>query len=81
MPALFVLEYLDAHGRWGDWGVYRACDFSHQEDGAYVNTLNGSPLWLRCVRQDGEVVYCVDGAGDPYTYRLQSFPNERYSAA
>lgn len=81
MPEEFVLECLTADGEWIDWGIYRAIDFEREEDGAYLNTIDGSPLWLRCLRQDGRVIYCIDGGGDPYTYRLHSVPSERFEPA
>jgi len=78
MPDEFVLECLTAEGDWIDWGLYRAEDFERQEDGAYLFAGEGSPLWLRCLRQDGSV---IDGGGDPFTYRLVPFPGGSYSRA
>ncbi len=78
MPDEFVLECLTADGSWIDWGLYRAEDFEHQEDRAYLSAIEGSPMWLRCSRQDGSVVYVVDGGGDPFSYRLAPFPSEKY---
>jgi hypothetical protein len=68
----------DPKRAWIDWGRYQAADFARCDDGAYVNTMAGSPMWIRCLRQDGSVVYVVDGQGDPYTYRLVAFPSHRY---
>ncbi len=79
MPEEFVLECLTADGSWIDWGLYRAEEFERQEDGAYLNAMDGSPLWLRCLRQDGSVIYVIDGGGDPFTYRLVPFPGGGYS--
>ncbi len=68
MPEHFVLECLDARGDWIDWGLARSTDFARQDDGAYLSALGvGSPVWLRCLRQEGSVIYCLDGAGNPYT--------------
>ncbi len=78
MPNQFVLGCLDTHGEWIDWGLYRAAEFERQEDGAYLNAAVGSPVWIRCLRQDGSVIYVVDSGGDPYTYRLHAFPSDRY---
>lgn len=36
-------------------------------------------MFIRCLRQDGSVVYVVDGGGDPYTYRLVPFPGGGYT--
>lgn len=80
LPARFVLECLNEHGEWIDWGLYRCEDFARQEDGAYLAAGDGSPMWIRCLRQDGRIIYCIDGAGLPYTYRLHLFPSERYRA-
>lgn len=80
MPAEFVHECLTPEGGWIDWGLYRAEDFVRGEDGHYVAQVR--KLWAaRCgsgVRQDGSVIYVIDGAGDPYTYRLIPFPSEQY---
>lgn len=80
MPEEFVLESLTPDGGWIDWGLYRAGDFERGEDGLYVAQGFGSPLWLRCLRQDGSVIHVVDGAGAPFTYRLVPFPSEKYQA-
>lgn len=45
--------------------------FSRVPDGTYVcSGWGGSPLFLRCLRQDDSVVYVMDGQGQPFTYRL-----------
>ena len=79
MPTAFVLETLTRSGEWIDHGLYRADQFTVNEDGSYLCSGDGgSPLFLRCVRQDGDVIYVVDGGGEPYTYRLVPFPSDRY---
>jgi hypothetical protein len=80
MPRQFVLETLTGEGDWIDWGLYAASDFQRLDDGTYVAAGEGSPLFLRCLRQDRSVVYVVDGGGEPFTYRLVSFPSERYQS-
>jgi hypothetical protein len=79
MPDEFVLEVPDGHGGWIDWGLYRARDFERQPDGAYLCASEGSPLWLRCQRQHGDLIDVVDGGGDRFTYRLAPYPSSRYS--
>jgi hypothetical protein len=79
MPERFVLECLTDTGAWIDWDLYHAEAFQRDDDGTYVFGGDGSPLYLRCLRQDGCVIYVVDGAGDPYTYRLVTFPGGGYS--
>lgn len=79
MPERFVLECLTETGTWIDWGLYDAKAFERRDDGTYVSGSDSSPLFLRCLRQDGCVIYVVDGAGDPYTYRLVPFPSGGYS--
>lgn len=79
MPERFVLECLTGTGAWIDSGLYHAEAFQRDADGTYVFAGDGSPLYLRCLRQDGCVIYVVDGAGDPYTYRLVPFPGGGYS--
>ena len=56
MPEEFVLEVKDGEGGWMDWGLYRARDFERQPDGAYLCAGEGSPLWLRCLHSDRDLV-------------------------
>lgn len=80
MPPRFVLECLTPDGSWIDWGLYEAATFDREADGTYVSATGvGSPMFIRCLRQDGPVVYVVDGAGEPFTYRLVAFPGGGYS--
>lgn len=79
MPDAFVLEALTAEGEWIDQGLYGPDQFGREHDGTYVCAGHGgSPLYLRCLRQDGMVIYVLDGGGDPFTYRLYPFPSARY---
>lgn len=79
MPEQFVLECLTDTGAWIDWGLYSAAAFQRDDDDGYFFGGDGSPLLLGCLRQEGCVIYGVDGAGDPYTYRLVPFPGGGYS--
>lgn len=75
MPEQFVLECLTGTGSWSESGRFPAELFAREDDGSYVcSGHGGSPVLLRCLRQDGDVIYVVDGAGDPYTYRLVQTP-------
>lgn len=75
MNESFVLETLASDGSWIDERLCRAEDFSRLEDGAYVSqTGAGSPLFLRCLRQDGDVLQHVDGTGARFTYRMVPSP-------
>ena len=78
MPERFVLECLTSDGEWLDHGLFQADEFERQADGAYLNAKDGSPMWLRCLGQDGRIVYSVDGGGGPHAYRLVSFPGGGY---
>jgi|tagenome__1003787_1003787.scaffolds.fasta_scaffold20931641_1 hypothetical protein len=78
MPPRFVLEVLTATGEWIDWGLYEADSFMVGHDGSYLSEGEGSPTHLRWLRQDGDVIYVVDGGGDPYVYRLVAFPSDCY---
>lgn len=79
MPERFVLEFLTDDGSWMDHGLFESATFVRDRDGSYVAATGGSPMILRCLRQDGAVVYAVDGGGEPYTYRLVPFPGGGYS--
>jgi hypothetical protein len=80
MPTAFVLEVQSEDGGWIDYGLYRPEMFGRLPDGSYVCAGHGgSPLFLRCLRQEGDVVDVVDGGGEPFAYRLCPFPSERYT--
>ena len=82
MPERFVLEFLTGGGEWLDHGLFHASLFGRNDDGTYVcSGHGGSPLFLRCLRQDGAVLYVLDGGGRPYTYRLVPFPGGGYGEA
>jgi hypothetical protein len=71
MPSRFVLECLDQGGAWVPHGLYETRQFSRDEDGVYVCAGHGgSPLFLRCLKQDGQVIHVVDGSGQPFAYRM-----------
>jgi transcriptional regulator with XRE-family HTH domain len=73
MPARFVLEAEQDDGSVVDQGLYRAEDFTRTYDGAYVNAGHGgSPLWLRCLRQSGAWIVCLDGSGARTRYRMRA---------
>lgn len=79
MVESFVLETQAEDGSWIDERLCRAEDFSRLEDGAYVlQTGGGSPLFLRCVRQDGDIIEHVDGTGAHFIYRMVPYPSHRY---
>jgi hypothetical protein len=78
MPERFVLEVLTPQGEWLDWGLYDSSSFVRLRDGTYLSATEGSPLYLRCLRQDGSVSYVMDGGGNPFTYRLVPFPGPQY---
>lgn len=69
-------------GSWIDWGLFDASTFDRDPTGAYLSAGHGgSPLVLRCLRQDGSILYVVDGAADPFVYRLVPFPGGGYQPA
>lgn len=71
MPRRFVLEVLTGDGEWIEHGRFDAASFAREPDGTYISAIGeGSPMHLRCLRQEGSVVHVVDGGGEPYTYRL-----------
>ena len=74
-----MLECLDSEGNWIDLRLCHAQDFGRLADGTYVHSTGGSPLFLRCLRQDGRVIYVVDGGGDPY--RIVSLPSRASATA
>jgi len=70
MPTFFRLDVQLADGSWID---DRFCDrrnFERQPDGSYVCVGIGSPVFLRCVERDDDVLVCVDGGGRRSRYRL-----------
>lgn len=70
LPEKFFIETPDGAGGWVIWGLYLAELFERQPDGSYVCAYDGSPTWLRGLRQNGHIVEVVDGGGEHFTYRL-----------
>ncbi len=63
-----------------DHGLYEADKFARLEDGTLACTgWGGSPLFLRYIRQEDNVIDVLDGGGDQYTYRLVPFPGGGYT--
>jgi hypothetical protein len=75
LPTRFALSSLGDDGAWTAWGEFRAADFSRLDDGSYLcSGYGGSPVYLRCTRQEGSVIECIDGGGELHTYRLEPCP-------
>jgi hypothetical protein len=71
LPRRFILEVQTADGGWIDHGIYDAEVFIRIEDGSYVCAgYGGSPTYLRCISRDRDVITVLDGAGDPFRYRI-----------
>lgn len=73
MPDAFVLEAPAGSG-W-DQGYYQASWFGRdEEEGYYVcSGYGGSPLFLRCIKQEGDVITCVGEGTEKdqrYEYRM-----------
>ena len=80
LPERFVVEVPDGEGGWTDYGLYDAAKFERLENGALVCTGWGpTPFYLRCIRQEGNVIDVLDGVGEQYTYRIVPFPGGGYS--
>lgn len=79
MPEVFILEGQDSAGEWIDWGLFEAQQFGRNDDGTYVcSGHGGSPVFLRCLEQRGDLIDVVDGTGERFTKRLVPFPSDRY---
>ena len=79
MPDQFVLEVPTEQGGWIDHGLFRASDFDRLDDGAYLCAGHGgSPVYLRGLEQRGPELDVSDGANNVCTYRLITYPSERY---
>ena len=80
LPERFILEVQDGKFGWMDHGLLEADKFALQEDGTLACTgRGGSPLFPRCIHQQGNVIDVLDGGGDQYTYRLVPFPGGGYT--
>src|SRR4051794_18378364 len=80
MPEHVILETQSSTGEWVDHGRFARKAFERLADGTYVCSGHGGPLFLRCLRQDGSVIYVVDGGGQPFAYKLVPFPSGKYAA-
>lgn len=78
MPERFEFQFWNEETQswWGE-AQYLAAHFNRLEDGSYVGTAGGSPIWFRCVEKlpDGSFIH-IDrgGEGDRYRYRLLELP-------
>ena len=79
LPRYFVLEVPDADG-WLIWGAYSRINFAQFEppSEALFHHGAGSPVYIRCVERLGDVLHCLAGNGDPFTYRVVELPDSRY---
>src|SRR5713101_182120 len=71
LPERFVLEVQDGEGGWVDYGLYHADRLVRCDDGSYFCQPGaGSPIYLRCLDQHGDVIHVVDGVGEHFLYEL-----------
>lgn len=72
MPDRFVLEVLQSGEGWVEEALYRGGDFTRLEDGSYYTQRGGTgtPLYLRCVGREDEVIRCAFHNG-VFEYRLR----------
>ena len=77
MPDMFDLEvpYDESPTGWIlDVGALTPDLFDRFDDGTYLCAgYGGHPIYLRVVeKQDGGVIKCVDGGGEPFLYRISA---------
>lgn len=72
LPATFCLEVFDAAAKaWFDCGWLDRDWLLREADGSYVCAGHGgSPLFLRCVEREGDMLLCLDGGGYTVIYKL-----------
>lgn len=70
LPEEFVVESLE-RGKWMEWARHPREHFRRQENGSYVCAGYGSPIFLRCVRKEGEKLHVLNGFGQPLVYRIR----------
>ncbi len=70
LPERFMLQIKTERGEWWEQAVCRPEQFARDEDGSYVCTTLGSPIWLRCVEKHRDHFVHVDGGGERFEYRL-----------
>lgn len=57
---------------WDEFGVYEWAAFSEVdgEENVYVNTVTGSPFYLRVLSVEGDLHVCVDGGWERFPIRI-----------
>jgi len=75
LPPYFAIDVPDDSGGWETHGTYPRHLFDRLEDGTYVcSGHGGSPLFLRVIHQDGDLLTVLDGMGDEYLYKIVALP-------
>jgi len=73
MSERFEFQFFE-RGVWMGEAQCLARDFTRNEDGSYVGSAGGSPIWFRCVEKRDDGFIHVDGTGRRFIYRLLPLP-------
>lgn len=69
LPERFEFQFLSGGTWWGE-ATCEARQFERLEDGSYVGSAGGSPIYFRCIENHLSHFIHVDGTGRTFVYRL-----------
>jgi hypothetical protein len=75
LPERFEFQFFE-NGHWIGEAICLASHFTRNDDGSYVGSAGGSPIWFRCIAKHPEHFIHVDGTGALFVYRLRPVPLE-----
>lgn len=70
LPEHFMFQIKTERGEWWEQAVCSADQFARNDDGSYLCTMLGSPIWFRCIERHRDHFVHVDGGGHRFEYRL-----------
>lgn len=76
LPEWFEFQFQTERGVWMGETRCLASHFVRNQDGSYVGSAGGSPIWFRCVERHVDHFVHVDGTGRRFRYRLLALPSE-----
>lgn len=73
LPPRFEFQFFENGSWWGE-AQCLATQFTRMDDGSYVGSAGGSPIWFRCIAKHRDYFIHVDGTGTLFVYRLLPLP-------
>ncbi len=75
LPEWFEFQFFE-NGTWFGEARCLAEDFTRMDNGGYVGSAGGSPIYFRCVAKNPDHFIHADGGGSLFVYRLLPLPDD-----